>query len=94
MRRYAPFGMEHSMVVSINVCEKTGPVSQLVGEMGNACRPFQNIRPSLALNAPAKVRVAGKRRVMLIAGRSRKSSVSVVFHDKPCWYGKRRHGQL
>ncbi|MGI6853818.1 LysR family transcriptional regulator [Mesorhizobium sp. 1B3] len=34
VRRYAPFGMETSMVASIYAWETTGPVSQLVEEMG------------------------------------------------------------
>lgn len=35
VRRYAPFGMEPSMVVAIYAWEKTGPVSELVGDMSN-----------------------------------------------------------
>jgi DNA-binding transcriptional LysR family regulator len=35
VRRYAPFGMEPSMVVSIYAWEKTGPVSELVQQMGS-----------------------------------------------------------
>jgi DNA-binding transcriptional LysR family regulator len=34
VRQYAPFGPETSMVVSIYAWEKTGPVSELVGQMG------------------------------------------------------------
>lgn len=34
VRRYAPFGMEPSMVVSLYAWEKTGPVSELVDRMG------------------------------------------------------------